>query len=566
MKRAPVVVVISLLLSLTSRVSADGVPGGWQTSSDTPVAQAPLRALQGSTGLVVASLTAIPGHEIETLRRSNTGTGPPRIGFVRALPNPYAVQRNRAIQATSASREWNWRGTVEVEGGHRLRLKLEDVHVPPTATFWVYGAGGDISSFDGSLAHDGVLWTPSVAGQTITLEVRTQNGEATSFTVAAVGEMRGPDEVVAHAACLQDARCFTGLEDYGTSVAHMVYASGANLYVCTGGLILDSARTFAPYFITANHCISTAAEAASLETFWDYTTSNCGGATPPLSTLPRRSGSTLLATSATSDLSLLRLHSTPPGSRWFFGWTTTPPSAGETLHRLSHPDSQPQRYSASTVDTISTTCFATPRTSYIYSKPTVGTVIGGSSGSPIFKSNGQIVGALTGGCPGNADACGTSMRTIDGAFSSAYASVFKPFLNPDVTQCSPCVANQTTSCLLGNRFKVTMSWSDSFANLSGVGSRITYAENLPEIHPQFGPLSESAFFSMYSFSPKSIETLVRMIKGANINDKYWVFVTGFAGAQYTVTIQDSQSCATWQRTIPSGATTMLKDFEAFPFP
>ena len=120
--------------------------------------------------------------------------------------------------------------------------------------------------------------------------------------------------------------------------------------------------------------------------------------------------------------------------------------------------------------------------------------------------------------------------------------------------------------MLGGRFKVTMpTWRDTFANLSGQGRLVKYADNLAEISPDYGPVSESAFFSMYTHAPKSIEALVRIIKGQNINNKYWVFLMGFTGAEYTINIQDTQTCRTWQRTVAVGATNVVKDFDAFPF-
>ena len=185
------------------------------------------------------------------------------------------------------------------------------------------------------------------------------------------------------------------------------------------------------------------------------------------------------------------------------------------------------------------------------------------------EANGYVVGQLYGQCGTNLpDECSFLNRQVDGAFASSYA-VLKPYIRPAAitpAPCSPCVPGPNTACMLGNRFKVTLAWKDSVINAQGNGSIIHYADNKPVIDPVHGPVSESSFWSMYSFNPDSIEALVRMIKGANINNHYWVFVTGFASAEYTVSVEDTQTCATWQKTTPSGSTTMTKDFTAFPFP
>jgi subtilisin family serine protease len=133
--------------------------------------------------------------------------------------------------------------------------------------------------------------------------------------------------------------------------------------------------------------------------------------------------------------------------------------------------------------------------------------------------------------------------------------------------CSPCVSSTNTACLLGNRFKITLpAWYDPFAKISGQGTVLRYAENREEVHPTYGPLGATSFFSFYAHAPNSIEVTLRMFKGAGINDRYWVFMSGFTGADYTIRVEDTRTCKVWQRTVPSGATNVVKDYEAFPFP
>ena len=177
------------------------------------------------------------------------------------------------------------------------------------------------------------------------------------------------------------------------------------------------------------------------------------------------------------------------------------------------------------------------------------------------------MGQLLGRClpTGVTDPCSTLNQTVDGAFSGSF-SVIGNVLNPGTSSCTACVANANTACLLGGRFKATLTWHDFSANQSGVGSIIKYAENQPEVNSTYGPVSESVFFSMYPSAPKSIEAIIRMIKGVTINDKYWVFLSGFATAEYTVTIIDTQTCQTWTRTVTTGSTTTTKDFNAFSVP
>ncbi len=135
---------------------------------------------------------------------------------------------------------------------------------------------------------------------------------------------------------------------------------------------------------------------------------------------------------------------------------------------------------------------------------------------------------------------------------------------PPPPPCLPiCTPTANSACMLNDRFRVTLKWADPSAGLSGSGRVITYADARPVTDPVHGEISESTFWSMYAHDPNSLEALVRMIRG---NSSFWVFVTGFASAEYTVTIQDMRNCTSWSRTMPFGSKEKITDFNAFQFP
>lgn len=558
--RASAFALLSLLFVVAAM--ADSLPGAWGVSpfKARHFGEPPLRA-SSSAAATVATLTGASEADIAAMRQYNaSGNVPARVALVHRLDKP--VVASRGVGAAS-NEPFRWRGAVKVGGATRLRLELTGVDAPAEARFWVYGSDGTAYGFDTSLAHDGTIWTPSVEGDTITVEVETP-GAATPFTISAVANVREPREVIpADSSCIQDARCYTGLDELASAIAHMQYMSGGSGYICTGGLVLEANRTFVPYFLTANHCISTGSEAASLETYWDFRAASCGG-TASLSGKPRVSGSTVMVTSEATDMTLLRLSSGPSGSRFFLGWTSTLPAANTKLYRVSHPLGQPLRFSTSLVTTAPGTCSSWPRPDFLYQMHDVGTTAGGSSGSPVVNGEAQIVGQLAGACgPDPQDPCNHDNRTVDGSFASSY-SLLKDFLNPGapIGDCSACVANANTACMLNGRFKVTMTWRDPSANLSGNGRIITYAENRPVTNPSDGEIDATTFWSMYAHNPNSIESLVRIIRGIN---SFWIFTTGFAAAEHTVTVQDVQKCATWQKTVPFGSKEKIADYVGLPF-
>lgn len=371
--------------------------------------------------------------------------------------------------------------------------------------------------------------------------------------------------------CIEDATCISSstldvIDQYRRAVAYLNFVVGTDSFHCSGALV-NSTDSSIPYFLTANHCFSTQASAASLEAFWDYRTNGCNGSTPGLSTLSRSNGSTILATSPVSDFTLLRLNSVP-GPRVLLGWDPRASTVthGTTMHRISHPDGRPQSYSRAAVTTSTQTCSALPRPDFIYSSHDFGGTKGGSSGAPVILSGGYIVGQLYGKCgPNTEDDCDSLNRIVDGAFSTTFPFV-RSYL--DQSTCTACVESATTACVLNDRFTVEMRWRNQFDQpaTEGTGRIIRYAENNPAVHPQLGPLTETVFFSMFPHAPSTVELVLKVFKGVTINDKYWVFVASLINNEYWVKVTDSQTCQTWERYNPHGSFSIITDFEAFPFP
>jgi len=548
---------VAFLFAISVFVSAEAPLGGRRGPAVT--------SIQREAPPSVRAAAEAPVVAIATEAVATAALAPSRalvIGNTRTLDR--AVHVRNTVTERSASMQW--RGTVRVPGAQRSRLRLA-VQNAAGAKFWVYDAGGtEWVAFDASLAHDGELWTPSVAGDAIVLEI---SGEADLdiLEAAAIREI-APEGTE----CIRDAACAAGLPEFGKAIGRYEFVSGGDVALCSGGLLNNDGGTSGdPLFLTANHCVSTASEAASVEVVWDYRAATCNGIAPSRGSLPRTNGASLLVTSEQSDTTLLRLSSTP-GGRWFLGWDPNPVAGGTELLRLSHPDGGPMKYSTTTVIGSGSTCSGLPRPRFIYSAIGIGSIAGGASGAPVLRdaAAGYVVGQLMGHCGTRlSDECSALNDQVDGAFATSYP-LFRQYLRPGSTvtppPCGACVANATTACMLGDRFKVSMVWKDYSAGLQGSGSVIKYADNRPVVDPTHGAMSESTFWSMYSFNPDSIEALVRILRGTNINDKFWVFLTGFASAEYTVTVQDTKTCATWTRKMDSGTTTMIKDFTAFPLP
>jgi V8-like Glu-specific endopeptidase len=295
----------------------------------------------------------------------------------------------------------------------------------------------------------GEFWSNTIAGESLTVHLDAPEGVAPSFTIAGVGYLTerfatantlAPVTNAANtkpcsfnANCTEDVACVNenaAVTAAKNAVAHILFASGGFLYICSGGLVADSdLLTNVPYFITANHCISRASEASSMETFFFYAASSCQSCPDPGAA--NTTGSTIVSTNKSSDYTLLRLSQNAPAGATFLGWSSTAiaNTNGVNLYRISHPKGSPQAYSEHRVDTSRGTCRSWPRGAWIYSSDLFGATEGGSSGSPVVNGAGQLVGQLSGGCGFNVnDVCdAASNATVDGAFA-AYFSAVSSFL------------------------------------------------------------------------------------------------------------------------------------------
>jgi len=158
---------------------------------------APLAALGPAAVEAADSLAAL--HAWNGSRRQ-----PPQNGFVRSLPAPRRVrldagataalaqaplaERDGGVLAQTSLTSIGWGGSVRVAGAHRLRLHLSRVDLPAGARLWVHGAEPAAAPFGMELAApDGGMWTPSVEGEELALDVELPAAPVSSTAAGASG-------------------------------------------------------------------------------------------------------------------------------------------------------------------------------------------------------------------------------------------------------------------------------------------------------------------------------------------------------------------------------------------
>ncbi|HEY6320576.1 MAG TPA: hypothetical protein VJA16_03335 [Thermoanaerobaculia bacterium] len=490
---------------------------------------------------------------IEKMRTWNEGHHRPlHDGFERPLPAPRQVELSAGLVAASAVAEHAgglaiqsafdklaWGGMVRVANAFRLRLHLSGVKLPAGARLWVSGGGETVGPFGRELiGPDGGLWTPSIAGGEAAVDVELPAaalaGEARfGFTLDKVLELFDLGTVDTTPAldglvCNLDASCYTAsdfpaIDSARHAVAIIYFNDSGEGGQCTGQL-LNSSMLGAPYMLTANHCISTPAGAASLEAFWDYYTPSCNASPPNQGTLPRSNGATLLATGVAdpqSDFTLMLLNNIPAG-RSFLGWDADPgaTAGGTLLYRLSHPMGLPQDFVITSSDSTTEECSGVPRPLFLYSDQVKGGTFGGSSGSAAMLANGEVVAQLYGGCGSNDD-CSPLQFTVDGAFATSFLTL-QQFLQPGGGS-GPCKPDKFTLCLMGKRFRVQVSWTNQFDGSSGSGLVI--------------PSTDSTGF-FYFTDPSNYELIVKIL---DFSPVIKVFYGELTDLQFTITITDTSN-------------------------
>jgi lysyl endopeptidase len=365
--------------------------------------------------------------------------------------NPHKL----AVGAVEATTDGGYVYTAELSspGAVGLRVQFAGFSLPTGAALYLYSDDGQVFgpySGKGPLGS-GEFDSHTLASDTVTLQLR-QVGPASQsdlrkarFQVVGLGHIRPrfmAGECGYNAECVQNAQCATNsaVADSEKAVAHMLFRSGGSYYICSGGLIADTdSSNSLPLFLTANHCLSRSRDAGTLENFFQFASSACNDTTlcdasytSLREEFGRTLGSSVVSTGAAADYTLLRLAQPAPAGTVSLGWNSAPVafSNGTDLFRISHPGGAPQSFSQHDVSTSAPTCTGWTRGNRIYSRDVIGATEGGSSGSPVVNSDGDIVGQLSGACGTNLseDCDAVNNATVDGAFAAYYNTV-APFLN-----------------------------------------------------------------------------------------------------------------------------------------
>ncbi len=232
-------------------------------------------------------------------------------------------------------------------------------------------------------------------------------------------------------------------------VVRILVRQGSFLFFCSGSLINNTSSDFTPYMLTANHCGENASAADYAQWVFSFNYESAGCNNPLVEPVYRTlTGSQFVSraisgTQGGSDFKLLKLLQNVPQwyQPYFNGWSrrNVISSSGVGIH---HPDGDIKKISTFTTQPVSSgygTGSNNPNEKYwrLQWSATAngfGVTEGGSSGSPLFNSDGLIAGMLTGG---SSSCSNTSGFDFYGKFSFSWESngtdpfnQLRPWLDP----------------------------------------------------------------------------------------------------------------------------------------
>ena len=346
----------------------------------------------------------------------------------RTKPLRFAVQR--PIDLSIEDGQWIpvpggrlWRCDVEGIGSLSARLHLSGIELGDGQELFLTDPAGSMGTIgpvtDRSMRGDGELWGVFTPGAGARIEWFIPEGSSvTALPFSSVEYSHGYRDVFGviaqelAAQCHYDPVCYPAWSNQSNAAGRMTFTSGGASYLCSGQLMATTAADETPYFSTANHCISTQSEAASLVVQFFYRASTCNGANNAGFSV---SGADLVKTYATSDCTLLMLKGTLPASVYWAGWMASNPANGTASVSIHHPGGAEQDISFCSKFATNNFCGSGAYWSEV--AWTLGITEGGSSGSALYvESTQQMYGVLT--C-GDSSCTATTAHDAYGRWDSA---------------------------------------------------------------------------------------------------------------------------------------------------
>ena len=336
-----------------------------------------------------------------------------------------------------------WRLKIKSQDAYNLSLIFNNLNLPEGSMLHVYKeVGGEFFGGYSAVNNSDHFATPLVGGDYCIIEYyepSNPDSNANIEIVKVVHDYRNFYDMISddRDACGMNVVCSEAdpYEDQINASAHLDMGG----YICSGAMINNTSNDLTPYFLTANHCTQ-GENTNSFRFYFNYERTSCS-ATNWANMGSYAYGSQMKWASNDSnggngisenDLALLEITGTIYDSWdvYYAGWNINSNSTQSASVGVHHPNGEPKQISFSNQTTYTNGWDNWGTHWKVYWNCVGGQgcgTEGGSSGSPLFDSNGRILGPLSGGPD---VACGSSSDyALYGKLNDQWSSIDQ-FLDP----------------------------------------------------------------------------------------------------------------------------------------
>jgi lysyl endopeptidase len=390
---------------------------------------------------------------LKSSREAQSKNGQPlQIGFARNVPNPrIALSKlgwERLADGSLATRfEVSSETAVAMRAAFSLKTLGRGAN-PAAVTLRFGGSDGRVFEQNGrEFAGKQAGWSPVLMGAKATVEVvlakgqRPQNfvfsmpqiSHLDTSPIASEAELASLAKIGESQSCERDIVCrvspTAGFLSAEKAVARMVFVQGGGSYLCTGTLLNNNYSPKKRLFWSAAHCFSSQSVADTLQTYWFYKATTCGGTTQAPGAVTLTGGAFIRHANTTRDTLLLELKTAPPSGATYAAWTSAAITAtGTRIEGIHHPAGDAKMYSLGSVTGLNTSAGGkSPLYRVVWS---TGVTEGGSSGSALFTISSTGTYQLRGGLWGGSSYCSSpTSPDFYSRFSDVYSSI-STYFNP----------------------------------------------------------------------------------------------------------------------------------------
>ena len=504
-----------------------------------------LPAQHGMSRMQVAKLPVVslpPQHNDSLLAHEIRLRKPGRPQtFAVSLPVDISPQQDGSWVAGTDHDLWRMR--VRSPGAKSLNFGFTRFHLPPEAALYLSTARerfGPFTAADGK--EHAQLWTPLLRGDDVILELEVPAGQRDRVELVLTTVNHDFEGAIDQFSddCHLDVACgaedgFPQIDRYRDVIRSVAAFTLDGTDKCTGFLVNNTNQDGRPLFLTANHCGVDESTAPTIVTYWNFQNDRCrtpGTAESGAKGNGRRdvfnTGARLLASYATTDMTLLELDEpvNPRANPFYAGWNALEELPTGTVFTVHHPNLDEKRITFSEQPVARSTVVGTESATGNFLRVPyweLGSTEGGSSGAPLFDSEGRIRGQLFGGRA----SCGNDSEDMFGWFHASWTGGGTPSTGL-VQWLDPCgISAGTMAGLDAADLNVALYGSQGCRSVC-LGEEITFEFTLGKNFPAGSPLTVTTTAGLTVDAPDAVDG------GSNFTIS--VVPTDLAAGSYAITL------------------------------